>query len=216
MNTSTQQLIDKLHFSRGEEILLCVLLVIFLLVIERFIKSLEQRRAESGLEKRATAVSIDGGHTHAVREYISDIQGLAGRPDAVILEHGYFIPVERKPLARKLRDRYVAQLLVYMRLIEEFEGKRPPYGYLILGANCRKIKIVNSPERQAWLQSILDEMRGILNGAPSIPTPQSSKCRKCDVRDFCSARADLLPAEGVPVPAQSDLVQIPLRTSSGQ
>ncbi|NDC37226.1 MAG: Dna2/Cas4 domain-containing protein [Proteobacteria bacterium] len=197
-----------------EEILLCVLLLAFLLVLEFFIRSLETKRVESGLSKRASAVSVDGGHTHAVREYISDIQGLAGRPDAVISEHGYLIPVERKPLARKLRDRYVAQLLVYMRLIEEFEGKRPPYGYLILGPKCRKVKILNSPERQAWLQNILDDMRGILEGAAAVPSPQPTKCEKCDVREFCSAFAATADSTAVPVAVNSELVQIAGRPSS--
>jgi CRISPR/Cas system-associated exonuclease Cas4 (RecB family) len=121
-----------------------------------------------------------------VRNYISEIQGLAGKPDALISEGGFIIPIERKPLARKVRDRYIAQLLVYMRLIEEFEGKKPPYGYLILGPNCRRFKIENSPDRQAWLQRLIDEMRGVLAGQATTPTPHPKKCRKCDVRHACA------------------------------
>lgn len=196
-----------------ERLLLSILLLVFLLVLEHFIRSLESRRSESGLSKRSTAVSIDGGSTLPVRDYVSDIQGLAGRPDAVISENGFLIPVERKPLARKLRDRYVAQLLVYMRLIEEFEGKKPPYGYLILGSNCRKIRIENTPKRQAWLQKILDEMRDILAGQPATPTPHLSKCGKCDVRDFCDSRADVPRADDVPAAVHADLIRISRRNS---
>ena len=114
--------------------------------------------------------------------------GLAGRPDALISEEGYIIPIERKPLARKIRDRYVAQLLVYMRLVEEFEGRKPPYGYLILGPSARRFRIENSPERQAWLQKILDEMNAIMKGAAAKAEPHPKKCGKCDVKEVCAFR----------------------------
>jgi CRISPR/Cas system-associated exonuclease Cas4 (RecB family) len=72
-----------------------------------------------------------------------------------------------------------------MRLIEEFEGKKPPYGYLLLGPKCRKVKIENSDTRQQWLQNHLDQMRSILAGMPSKPTPHPRKCGKCAVRHVC-------------------------------
>src|SRR5690606_19339167 len=137
--------------------------------------------------------SIDGSTTMPGRNYVSEIQGLAGKPDAIIIENGYFIPIERKPLARKIRDRHVAQLLVYMRLVEEFEGKKPPYGYLILGENCRRVKIPNSEGRQAWLQRYIDEMCAALEeGQPVIPEPHPRKCSKCVVRESCAYRSELV------------------------
>ncbi len=158
-------------------------------VINGFAK---KKRKESGVGVGNETVSIDGGHSLPVRHYISEMQGLAGKPDAIITENGYIIPVERKPLANKIRDRYIAQLLVYMRLIEEFEGKKPPYGYLILGPSCRKIRIDNTETRQAWLQGFIDDMRKIIDGAPSAPSPHPKKCRKCDVREHCKARGDTI------------------------
>jgi CRISPR/Cas system-associated exonuclease Cas4 (RecB family) len=172
-----------------EVIALAVIVVSAVIIFTAVSSFTRQRRQEAGADEGARTLSIDGSTTLKVRHYISDMQGLAGRPDGLISENGYIIPVERKPLARKLRDRYVAQLLVYMRLIEEFEGKRPPYGYLILGPSCRKFKIDNSPERQAWLQNAIDQMRGIIEGAPARATPLPRKCRKCDVRQACKFRA---------------------------
>jgi CRISPR-associated exonuclease Cas4 len=173
-----------------EVIGLAVIVVSGVIIFNAVSAYTRQRRQETGADQGSVTVSIDGSTTLGVRHYVSDMQGLAGRPDALISEGGFIIPVERKPLARKLRERYVAQILVYMRLVEEFEGKRPPYGYLILGPSCRKFKIENSPHRQAWLQKVIDEMQAILGGTPAKATPLPRKCRKCDVREACKFRAD--------------------------
>lgn len=167
--------------------LLCVLFIVF----DNFDLLARRKRRQFGTTKKAIAVSVDGSKSIPVKNYVSEMQGLAGRPDAIIIEDGYFIPLERKPLARKIRDRHIAQLLVYMRLVEEFEGKKPPYGYLILGKNARKIKIENSDTRQRWLQGIIDEMRGIMDGLPSKPTPYDKKCASCVARQHCKFRMDL-------------------------
>lgn len=170
-------------------VLLVVLIVMSVIVLDAVFARASEGEKEVGLTPGAVTVSIDGSKTLPVRNYVSEMQGLAGKPDALISENGYIIPVERKPLAKKIRDRYVAQLLVYMRLVEEFEGKKPPYGYLILGPNCRRFKIENSDERQAWLQKMLDEMREVLNGAPAKPAPHPKKCRKCHVAEHCAFKA---------------------------
>ncbi|MCB0338617.1 MAG: Dna2/Cas4 domain-containing protein [Bdellovibrionales bacterium] len=174
----------------SEVILFATLLAITIIVVDSFSLMARKKRQAAGIEPKAQAISIDGGKSLPVREYVSEIQGLAGKPDALTQENGFIIPVERKPLARKLRDRYVAQLLVYMRLVEEFEGKKPPYGYLILGSNCRRFKIANTDERQAWLQKMLDEMQETLAGAPARATPHHKKCLKCDVSDRCAFKID--------------------------
>lgn len=167
-------------------ILLVVLCAIALMVWDSLDLGSKKKAKESGVQPSTQTVSIDGSKTLPVRNYVSEIQGLAGKPDALIVEDGFIIPIERKPLARKIRDRYVAQLLVYMRLVEEFEGKRPPYGYLILGSNCRRFKIMNSPDRQAWLDKSLNEMRAILEGKPAIASPHPKKCSRCDVSKACA------------------------------
>lgn len=149
------------------------------------IRALKSKSDEGGLGKLAHTIGIDGSTLVPGREYISKKQGLAGKPDALVEEEGMLIPVERKPLAKKLRDRYVAQLLIYMRLVEEFEGRRPAYGYLLLGPNCRKIKIENSIQRQAWVEKILEEMREVLKTSVARTDPHPKKCEKCPVRGSC-------------------------------
>ena len=166
--------------------LFLMILVCAAIVVDAVSFAIKNKEKESGIEKAATAMEIDGSNLMPARNYISDAQGIAGRPDAVIKEKGNFIPVEYKPLAKKIRDRYVAQLLVYMRLIEEFEGKRPPYGYLILGKNKRRVRIENTEKKQEWLQGLLDEMRAHLeNGEALKATPHPKKCNRCPVKNDC-------------------------------
>ena len=177
--------LNEISMLDSQTILLIVLVVVLVIVFDNFDLLARKKKKESGLSPQSTTVSIDGSKTIPVKEYISEKQRISGRPDALIVEDGFIIPVERKPLARKLHDRYIAQLLVYMRLVEEFEGKKPPYGYLILGPSCRRFKIDNSSARQAWLQGMLDEMQAVLSGLPAKPTPHPKKCSRCTVRSHC-------------------------------
>ncbi len=160
------------------------------LVIRSFLKAARKRHRDTGFMVNQVAVAMEGSSIVPAREYISRSQGLAGKPDALVREGGELIPVERKPLAKKLRDRYVAQLLVYMRLVEEFEGQRPSKGYLLLGPECRRVLIENSEAKQRWLETLLRHMRGVLDGEEARATPHPVKCAKCDVRSRCSARVD--------------------------
>jgi CRISPR-associated protein Cas4 len=168
------------------------LMITAYIVIKDVLTVLQTMRASTGLPvNKEKAISIDGASSYPAKEYISEAQGLAGRPDAVIIERGYFIPVERKPTVNKVRDRHIAQLLVYMRLVEEFEGKRPPYGYLIVGKNARKVKITNTEERQSWLGEHILQLKKIASKETlPIPNPHPRKCQKCKVRNLCSLYRD--------------------------
>lgn len=164
--------------------LVCIAAIIVIDAIATYNRS---KKKDTGIESKDSREIVSGVTSLSPKKYVSNTQGIAGTPDALIIENGYVIPVERKPMARKIRDRYVAQLLVYMRLVEEFEGKKPPYGYLILGRNCRRVKIENTAKRQKWLQGLLDEMRDILNDrAKAKPAPYPAKCHRCSVRSHCN------------------------------
>jgi CRISPR/Cas system-associated exonuclease Cas4 (RecB family) len=168
-----------------ELILLVMLSAIAFIIFDNFNMMARRRRKQGGFGRGGSLVQVDGARSEETRMYFSEVQGLAGKPDALISEDGFLIPVERKPLAKKLRDRYIAQLLVYMRLVEECEGKKPPYGYLLLGPQCRRVRIYNTAEKQAWLQTKIDEMRGILKGDKAIPDPHPRKCPRCTVQHAC-------------------------------
>lgn len=172
-------------------VLLMLLIVVAAIVIDAISHFARTQKQEAGIDKGSSTVSIDGSETLPVRNYISEIQGLAGRPDALIIENGHIIPIERKPLSKKIRDRHVAQLLVYMRLVEEFEGKKPPYGYLIIGRGCRRFKINNTDEKQEWLQKMIDDMQAFLQtDKPVTPDPHPRKCKKCSVNHSCEFKVE--------------------------
>lgn len=191
VSSSRASLNDLFQFSyRNKGLQLVVLVTLCLWLMRVFEREARKRHVGAGFSRTEVAVAIDSGELLPEREYISTRQGLAGKPDALIREGGDVVPVERKPLAKKLRDRYVAQLLIYMRLVEEFEGRRPPHGYLLLGPSCRRVKVANVHSKQAWVDGMLGEMRGILDGAEPRPTPHPKKCAGCEVRNRCSSRAD--------------------------
>lgn len=172
---------------------LVVLAAITFLVIRSFSKAARKRHRDTGFSLNEVAIAMEGSSIVPAREYISIAQGLAGKPDALVKEGEDLIPVERKPLAKKLRDRYVAQLVVYMKLVEEFEGHRPSKGYLLLGEDCRRITIENSEAKQKWVGTLISQMRKILDGEEARATPHPAKCSKCDVRHRCPSRVDKKP-----------------------
>ena len=130
--------------------------------------------------------------------------GLSGRPDALIKDDGAVIPVSIKPMSKKVRDRHVIELIAHLRLVEEDEGVRPPYGILLMGKGARKVKIRNTEEKQRWLESLIDEMNSIIGGVPAVPAPALYKCKHCDVNRICKhsayTAADSTPS---PVPTTS-------------
>jgi CRISPR-associated protein Cas4 len=134
---------------------------------------------------------VEGGRFVSGREYLSRSLGLVGRPDAVVEEGGYFVPIERKSFGKRPRDKDIAQLLVYCRLIEEESGVRPPHGYLIIGPQAKRFKVVNSAEKQLWIDTCLEQMRAVLAGGACVATPDRKKCDGCAVRERCTQRAKI-------------------------
>jgi CRISPR-associated exonuclease Cas4 len=173
---------------------LVLLIVIAIIVVDLLLQRVQESARATGImlvNSKTRAIGIDGTKQKPVKDLISAKIGLAGRPDAILKEDGFLIPVEHKPMAGKVRDRYVAQLLVYLRLIEELEGVRPPYGYLILGPKARRVKVTNTRQRQEWLDIKLNEMRAVLDGKPATPDPHPKKCASCRMKDACAYRADV-------------------------
>jgi CRISPR-associated exonuclease Cas4 len=76
------------------------------------------------------------------------------------------------------------QVLAYCLLLEETEGKRPPYGLLRYSSDTFKVDYNN--ETRAYLLSVMDEMRHAaqeLHVARNHDQPQ--RCRACGYRSIC-------------------------------
>ncbi|HMO01421.1 MAG TPA: CRISPR-associated protein Cas4 [Oligoflexia bacterium] len=179
-------LINEISILDTSLILLCVIGVMATIALDGIITHLQKMERLAGLNKHLKVVGLDGSKTLPAKTFISEKLGLSGRPDAIIQEGKWLIPVEIKPLTKKFRDRHIAQLLVYMRLIEEEYKKRPPHGYLIIGEKNRLVKIENTSARQLWLDQQLTGMKLYLTEKKIAPAPQFNKCKNCDVRSHCA------------------------------
>lgn len=172
-----------------EIVLLLLILGLIIFMWDLFERRSSSMRKEAGLEEKTELISLRSSTSLPSKEYYSPSLGLTSRPDALIKEDGYLIPVDVKPMTNKVRDRHVIAIFVHMRLIEEVEGKRPPYGILLMGEKRRRVKIKNSEEKQRWLDALLAEMRSISEGVPAVPAPSTYKCRSCDVCGICKHSA---------------------------
>ena len=164
-------------------LLLVLGLIIFMWdLFDRRSKSIQK---DSGLGEKAEAISVRGSSQLPAKEYHSQALGLVSKPQAVVRDEGNVVPVDFYPLAKKVHDRHVVPLFIHMRLMEEIDGVRPPYGLLLMGAEQRRVKILNSDDKQRWVETLVDEMHSILEGVPAVPSPSKYKCMRCDVRGIC-------------------------------
>ena len=85
--------------------------------------------------------------------------GLAGTPDYIVDTPQGLVPVEVKPgrTESEPHESHLLQVLAYCLLLEESEGKRPPYG--LLRYSSETFKVDYNRETRAYLINILDEMR---------------------------------------------------------
>src|SRR4051812_9657021 len=98
-------LVDDIASLPSTLIFLAVLITMCVMVLDSLSNHVRKKQKAAGISSKSTLLSVDGATSLPIKNYVSNIQGLAGRPDAIIREGGFIIPVERKPLARKVRDR---------------------------------------------------------------------------------------------------------------
>ncbi|RUL84606.1 PD-(D/E)XK nuclease family protein [Tautonia sociabilis] len=116
----------------------------------------------------------------------SERLGLIGRPDRVVRRGRYFIPEEWKS-ARRLQDSHRLQLGVYLLLVEERYGVRPPHGVVILGDGSRA-KVKNTEALRSEVLGIarkIREQRERLREEIRV-RPPAWKCRVCGQRRNCA------------------------------
>lgn len=117
----------------------------------------------------------------------SERLGLIGRPDRIIKEDGnIWIPVEKKSSA-KVQDSHRLQLAVYMILIEDITGKRPPHGYVALRDNSQS-KVQNTEKLRACAWAHIEAIKQIKQNpnAHVKATPFPAKCKACGYNRVCT------------------------------
>jgi CRISPR/Cas system-associated exonuclease Cas4 (RecB family) len=173
----------------NEILVLLLLLGVLIFIWDLLDRRSSQIRKTGGLGEKSEVVALKGSSYLPSREFVSSRLGISSRPHGLIREEGFIIPVDVNPLSKKIKDRHVVQMLVHLRLIEELEGTKPPYGILVMGPEARSVRIKNTDDKQRWLSTILDEMSSIVGGVPAIASPAFYKCRSCDVNVVCAQSA---------------------------
>jgi CRISPR-associated exonuclease Cas4 len=152
---------------------------------ERAIKA----RKRSGI---ATGEVVDVGAAADGKESImvSTQYGLRGLPDVVLRVEDELIPVEVKTgrVPKGPLFSHILQLAAYCLLIEERQGRPPPYGVLQYGKHVRH-EIDYNDELKWTLVNKLIEMRQIIrSGEAHRNHRRPGKCASCSRREGCSER----------------------------
>ena len=157
-----------------------LLLFVFLLGLALFLGAW-RRRARAGFGRGRTVSRDDV-------LLVSHRYRLAGRPDRIVKRGAHYIPEEKKP-GRQVYDAYRAQIGVYLLLIEEQYGIRPPYGVLVLG-DGRRVKIPNTDALRAGVLAIAERIRQHRQrlDAPLPPPSNPRQCLGCGQRQHCTVR----------------------------
>ncbi len=114
--------------------------------------------------------------------------GLVGRPDRIVRRGKTIIVEDKKPSARVYESHRV-QMGVYMLLVEEHYGVRPPHAVLVLG-DGRREEIRNTKQLR---ERVLDITAQIRKARSDPARPQQgvaipAKCRACAQRQNCKQR----------------------------
>jgi len=172
------------------EILVVLLIIgVIIFIWDTLMRQSSQIQAAGGIGEKSELIALAGSTLLPARQYTSKKTKLVSQPHGIVREGHSIIPVDVIPASKKVRDRHVVQMLAHLRLVEEIEGKRPPYGLLIMGAEQRAVRIKNTDEKQRWLDTLLDEMYSIMDGVPAVPKPSYYRCKGCDVRGVCNFSA---------------------------
>jgi CRISPR-associated exonuclease Cas4 len=114
---------------------------------------------------------------------------LAGRPDYLVRQRTETLPVEVKsgPAPLEPYRSHLLQLAAYCLLVEEAEGRTPPYG--ILRYADRTFEVDFTPALRRDLLQALDQIRAGLH-APEVHRDHhdAARCRGCGVRSQCNER----------------------------
>ena len=144
-------------------------------------------REESGLPEGKITQS-DTGIEERGKPLFSARYGLTGTPDYIVSTSRGPVPVEVKPTRTdsEPRESHLLQLLAYCLLIEDTQGKKPPYGLLKYSTNTFKVDY-NSKTR-AHLLEAMEQIRTTATQEEwqvgrnhDVP----GRCRACGYREVC-------------------------------
>ena len=142
-------------------------------------------RTASGLPD-GEIISRDTGRQERGKPLYSARYGLTGTPDYVVRTRKGLVPVEVKPGRKEAEphESHLLQVLAYCLLIEDSEGKPPPYG--LLRYNSDNFVVDYNTETRSYLLDVMETMR---REAEENDVPrnheQPQRCRACGYRSIC-------------------------------
>ncbi|GAB4115959.1 MAG: CRISPR-associated protein Cas4 [Roseiflexaceae bacterium] len=147
-------------------------------------------RARTGLPWAPVRYS-DAGWQPPKKPLMARRLGLVGKPDYLVEQHGYTIPVEVKP-SRRAQQPYesdLMQLAAYCLLVEETTGVAPPYGLLRYAEQTFRLRY--TPALRDELLDLIDEMRAALTDADCDRSHDDAfRCRGCGFYEQCEQALD--------------------------
>ena len=146
-------------------------------------------RRETGLPAGRVTYTDTGAWDRCEKPLFSHRHRLTGRPDYLVRTGQSLIPVEvksRTAPAQPYRS-HVLQLAAYCLLVEEQEGRTPPYG--ILKYRDRAFEIDYTPALRRELLTTLDRIRRD-RYARRVDRSHDDpgRCRGCGYRQRCNQR----------------------------
>jgi CRISPR-associated exonuclease Cas4 len=144
---------------------------------------------QTGLPVGRVTYVDTGAWDRCERPLFSGLHHLTGRPDYLVQSRQGVIPVEVKSGAAPEQpyQAHLMQLAAYCLLVEEQEGRAPPYG--ILKYDDRAFEVDYSPALRAELLNILADIRQDLRARDVHRShDEPGRCRGCGYRDRCEQR----------------------------
>jgi CRISPR-associated exonuclease Cas4 len=133
----------------------------------------------------------DAPPDHRVRFAVplwSDRLGLIGRADAVEFGAGRVAPIEYK--VGTIRDwmHEAYQLCAQALCLEEMLGVDVPEGWIFYRASRRRRRVTLSPGLRQATESMIGEMRALLETQTLPPPVDDERCRHCSLVMVCLPR----------------------------
>ncbi|MBC7224441.1 MAG: CRISPR-associated protein Cas4, partial [Anaerolineae bacterium] len=129
------------------------------------------------------------GWRRPAQPYFSPTWGLAGRPDYVLKHRGRSIPVEVKSgrTPEEPYEGHILQLGAYCLLLEEAEGRPPPYGLIRYPEATFRVPF-DRHLRQRVVQALETMRAAEEEGGIARGHREPWRCRACGYRDACDQR----------------------------
>ena len=139
-----------------------------------------------GLPEGKVVYSDTGAAQVAAKPLYSPRYGLTGKPDYLLATRRGLVPVEVKPTRDdpEPHESHLLQVLAYCLLLEDSEGKRPPYG--LLRYRSGTFKVDYNSQTRAHVVGVIEEMRVALRQAEVHRShDQPGRCRACIYAEIC-------------------------------